>query len=264
MPSPARTFRSSRSPLLAALVAAPAPRALGGELVYVALGEQTRLGMQAGDPDRIAAVLGSTGRRVRTIDLTAPGMTSEQILREQLEAVLRLRPFLVTLAVGSADACGRTPLPRFARDLEIIADLLHRNVPNVIVSTFGPPGDACARSGAALQRRLDAFNGAIVRSVKRSRLSLADLGDGGRSDGRRTRSRQDHAPPALCGSPRTARQRGARLVPERGAFPSFRVTGRAIPAQIERLPATPVGDSPEVYTWLHARPSSGRRSGWWG
>lgn len=181
MPSSALPVRFSRCLLLAALVGAHASSALGGELVYVALGEQTRFGMQARDPDRIAAVLGSAGMRVRVIDLTAPSVTSEMIHREQLRNVIALRPFLVTVAVGSADACGRTPLRRFARDLEIIADLLHRNVPNVIVSTIGPPDRPCTRSGPGLERRLAAFNWAIIRSTKRNRLSLADIGGGGRT-----------------------------------------------------------------------------------
>ncbi len=183
MPPSCAPRSACRILLFTSLVLAPA-RTLPRELVYVALGEQAHLGMQAGDPDRIAAVLGSTGRRVRVIDLTAPGVTSESIRRDQLRNVVALRPFLVTLAVGAADACGGTPLRRFARDLEIIADLLHRNVPNVIVSTFGPPDQRCTRSGPALARRVDAFNWAIVRAVKRNRLSLADVGGGGRTAAR--------------------------------------------------------------------------------
>ncbi len=184
MSSPAPALRSCRWLLLATLVAGPTAGARAGELVYVALGEQTRFGMQAGDPEQIARALGITGMRVRVVDLTAPGVTSDVIRREHLRNAIALRPFLVTLAVGAADACGRTPLRRFARDLEIIADLLHRNVPNVIVSTSGPPDEHCARSGSALRRRVDAFNWAIVRSARRNRLSLADLGGIGRSTAR--------------------------------------------------------------------------------
>ncbi len=170
---------ASRSLLLVALVVAPVRSAGTGALVYVALGEPTHLGMQVEDPARIAEVLAGSGRRVRLVDLTAAGTTAGQIRRDQLQRVITLRPFLVTVAIGPTDACGTTTPQRFARDLEIVADLLHRNVPNVIVSTFAAPDERCGRTPRVLERRAETFNWILIRSAKRNRLSLADLGGGG-------------------------------------------------------------------------------------
>lgn len=165
--------------LLCSLLFAAIPgTTVAGELVYVALGAQTAVGMQAGDPSRIAEVLGRSGRRVRLVDLTAPGVTVAELRRDHLSRAVALRPFLVTVAIGPADACGHTSLSGFSRDLQTVADLLHRNAPNVIVSTFARPAEGCALGGRALERRVDAFQWAIIRAVRRNRLSLVDLGGG--------------------------------------------------------------------------------------
>lgn len=147
--------------------------------VYAAVGETAGAGAAAAAPSRLADRLERAGTRLRLVDLTLPSMTAEQLRRDQLPRVVALRPALVTVSVGATDVCAATPLLQFSRDLHVIADLLRRNVPSVVLSTVTLPEGACARSGPALQRRLESFNWAITRTAERNGAALADVSGAG-------------------------------------------------------------------------------------
>lgn len=163
-----------------AAVLAPSTRALAaGELVYVALGERTPPGARSGDQDRIADRLAAGRGRIRRVDLTAPGVRAEDVRRTSLAPALSLRPKVVTLAIGAADACGTTELRRFARDLHVVTELLRRNSGVVVLSTMATPDGPCSRSGAALHRRVAAFNAVIARAASQNGVLLAQVRPGG-------------------------------------------------------------------------------------
>lgn len=166
--------------LLAALLGSAGPARAASELVYVALGEQAPPGARAGDPARIAGRLAAAGSRVRRVELTAPGMRMEEVRPGPLGQVLSLRPKIVTLSIGAADACGTTELRRFARDLHVVTELLRRNSGMVVLSTMAPPEGPCTTSGTALRRRVEGFNAVIVRAAVQNGVRLAELrpGDG--------------------------------------------------------------------------------------
>ena len=128
-----------------------------------------------------AAALSSLAERVgkpmRLIDLTTPGATSADIRTDQLGRAVALRPARVTLTFGSADVCGATSLRSFARDLQIIVDLLQRNSGHVIISTIAAPAGPCSLSGAALRHRLEAFNLTIMQTGQRHGSTLVEAQD---------------------------------------------------------------------------------------
>ena len=166
--------------VLAALLAAAAPARAAGQAVYVSLGEETPPGARAGDSARLVERLAAAGTRVRRVELTSPGIRVEQIRQGLLGQAVSLRPKIVTLSVGAADACGTTELRAFARDLHVVTELLRRNSGLVVLSTMAPPGGPCSRSGPALRRRVEAFNAVIARAAAQNGVWLAEVrGDDG-------------------------------------------------------------------------------------
>lgn len=151
-----------------------APPALAAEPVHVAVGDRSAPVPRGAIPAELAQRLERSGKRLQLVDLTAPGATAAEVRTQQLPRAMALRPMVVTVAIGSADVCGSTPLRSFARDLEIIADLLRRNATAVSISTIPAPAGACALSPRALQARLDAFNATIARTAERQGLAVAE------------------------------------------------------------------------------------------
>jgi len=92
-----------------------------GELRYVALGDSLTQGIGASRPERgyvglIADALAQrTGRTVGVVNLSITGVRLADLVACQLDAVARLQPDLVTVAVGANDA-GRTDPAAFRAD----------------------------------------------------------------------------------------------------------------------------------------------------
>jgi lysophospholipase L1-like esterase len=166
--------------VLAALVAAR-PAGAGGEIVYVALGDSTGVGVGArtggGYPQRLAARLERAGRAVRLVNLSETGATAADLLRHQLDRLTAAQPTLVTLAIGANDVgFGRTEA-EFAHDLEALgARLSTLHVP-VVAATIPDVSLAPAAAGAtpALLDRISRFNAEIRRAAVRYGWRLVDL-----------------------------------------------------------------------------------------
>ncbi|HYD39243.1 MAG TPA: SGNH/GDSL hydrolase family protein [Anaeromyxobacter sp.] len=160
---------------LTCALGAAAPARAAGEAVYVSLGDVTPPGARAGDSARIVERLGTAGTRVRRVELTAPGMRADQVRQGPLGQAVSLRPKIVTLSIGAADACGTTELRTFARDLHVVTELLRRNSGLVVLSTMAIPEGPCSRAGPALRRRVEAFNAVIARAAAQNGVHLAEL-----------------------------------------------------------------------------------------
>ena len=88
----------------------PARRAMGGGPVMVVLGDSVAEGQD--DPDPAGGWLGWAGRLARELgvsreemlNVSDPGATVEDVVRDQLPAVADLRPRLVVLGCGMNDA----------------------------------------------------------------------------------------------------------------------------------------------------------------
>ena len=80
-----------------------------GELLYVAIGDSAAQGIGASSPDRsYVGVLADeiraiTGRTVRVVNLSVSGATVELAVRDQLPRFRKLRPDVVTVAIGAND-----------------------------------------------------------------------------------------------------------------------------------------------------------------
>jgi acyl-CoA thioesterase I len=80
-----------------------------GELLYVAIGDSAAQGIGATSPDRsyvgvlAEEVRAITGRSVRVVNLSVSGATVELALRDQLPRFVKLKPDIVTVAIGAND-----------------------------------------------------------------------------------------------------------------------------------------------------------------
>jgi acyl-CoA thioesterase-1 len=165
--------------LAAALAAAPA-RA-GAPLAFFALGDSTAVGVGAaqggGYPQRLARRLEASGVPVKLEVAAVSGATVADVRRVQLPRLLAARPALVTLGVGLNDVVQGRTLRDFARDLEVIADLVRRTRATVVVATL--PDVSLAPSGrsapASLARRIEAYNASIRTVAERHGFVVADV-----------------------------------------------------------------------------------------
>ncbi len=100
-----------------------------GELLYVAVGDSAAQGIGASRPGRsyvglIAAHLReTTGRSIRVVNLSISGARLREALALQLPALRRLKPDIVTVAVGANDIAG-FDAGRFERELTELYDAL--------------------------------------------------------------------------------------------------------------------------------------------
>ena len=82
---------------------------LKGDLLYVAIGDSAAQGIGASSPDRsYVGVLADeiravTGRSVRVVNLSVSGATVELAVRDQLPRFVKLKPDIVTVAIGAND-----------------------------------------------------------------------------------------------------------------------------------------------------------------
>lgn len=85
------------------------PQGCEGGLLYVALGDSSAQGVGASRPDRgyvgllAKRLRATTGEPVRLVNLSVSGARINDVLERQLPALSRLRPDLVTVAIGGND-----------------------------------------------------------------------------------------------------------------------------------------------------------------
>jgi acyl-CoA thioesterase-1 len=168
-------------PLLAACVLVAPGAARASPLVYAALGDSTAVGVGAdqggGYPERIARRLVASGVAVKLLNLGAQGATAADLRRTQLPRLLSEHPGLVTIGVGLDDAVAGRPLAEFARDLQVLADLVARTKAPVVVSELPDVSLSPARTGSAraLARRIAAYNAVIREVTERYGFLVADV-----------------------------------------------------------------------------------------
>ncbi len=96
-----------------------------GELLYVAIGDSAAQGIGASRPDRSYVGLiaehtrEATGRSIRVVNLSVSGATTELAVRDQLPRFRKLRPDLVTVAIGANDIAAWDPVA-FERNIRSI------------------------------------------------------------------------------------------------------------------------------------------------
>lgn len=148
--------------------------------MYVALGDSTAVGIGApsggGYPQRLARRIEAAGVPVKLVLLGVAGATAAGLRRDQLPRALSASPALVTIGIGSNDLTQERSLREFARDLEIVADLVGRTKAAVVISNL--PDLAATPSGRgappSFARRLAQYNAAIQLVAERHGFQLAD------------------------------------------------------------------------------------------
>jgi acyl-CoA thioesterase I len=149
-------------------------------MTYVALGDSTAAGVGAngvGYPARLARKLEASGFGVKLVNLGMSGATVSDLRRDQLPKVFGSGAQLVTIGIGLNDVMRDRPLREFARDLQIVADLVHKTKAVVVISTLPDltlsPG--AARFPPRVGRRIAEYNAVIQTVAERHGFFVADL-----------------------------------------------------------------------------------------
>ena len=156
---------------------------MSAELLYVALGDSTAIGVGAGAgggyPERLVAKLRAAFPALKLLNLGESGATTSDLRETQLPRALRTRPRLVTLGIGINDVGLQIPDDAFALNLEetvvplrkLGAPIAIANIPDLALA----PAVARVVPRSFYERRIELFNEHITATAARHRLSLVDL-----------------------------------------------------------------------------------------
>src|SRR5215472_19370958 len=107
---------------------------------YVAFCDSTGLGVgnrsDGGYPERLSRRLQSSGINAGILNLAQSGATTRDVMQEQVQKAVSMRPSLVTLGVGTNDLWRMVPLGTFEMKLKLIANQLEASGAEIVVSTL--------------------------------------------------------------------------------------------------------------------------------
>jgi acyl-CoA thioesterase I len=157
----------------------------GAPILYVALGDSTVEGVGASTPEatyvsRVHARLRAVYPRANVVNLGADGATSADVIADQLERAVLLRPRLVTLSIGPNDITAHVPVAEYERNVGAIFQRLGRETGAVVVANLLPDlaitprfrGRPTTPEVGELTQR---FNEALLRRARASRIEVVDL-----------------------------------------------------------------------------------------
>lgn len=185
-------FLARRSPIDPFVNPSPEPVTFGDDgpaLSFVVLGDSTAAGQGAPYEAGIAVACArhlaegsAAARRVRLVNLAVSGAKMADVVRDQLEPAIALRPDVVLVAAGANDVTGLTRTSRVADDLGSIVDGLRDRSPQVrIVVTGSPDVGSAARLAQPLRAvaglRTGQLNAAIRKVATRERLTFAPIAE---------------------------------------------------------------------------------------
>src|SRR5438132_5242495 len=151
---------------------------MSAELLYVALGDSTAIGVGAGAgggyPERLVAKLRPAFPALKLLNLGESGATTSDLRETQLPRALRTRPRLVTLGIGINDVGLQIPDDAFALNLEetvvplrkLGAPIAIANIPDLALA----PAVARAVPRSFYERRIELFNDHITAPAAVDRL----------------------------------------------------------------------------------------------
>ena len=161
------------------------PRDPGASLLYVALGDSTVEGVGASSPDatyvaRLHARLRGVYPRAGVINLGVGGATSRDVVADQVERAILLRPQLVTLSVGPNDITEQVPVTEYEANVDTILRRLTAETRAVVVANLLPDLAVTPRfrgrdSTPEVARLTVQFNEALRRQASRHGVELVDL-----------------------------------------------------------------------------------------
>ncbi|MBM7365627.1 SGNH/GDSL hydrolase family protein [Gordonia hydrophobica] len=149
---------------------------------FVAIGDSQTEGMGDGDAergyrgwaDRLAEHLAANQPDFRYANLAVRGKNTRDVLTQQLEPAVALRPDLIAAPLGMNDVIGRIDLDDVHADLDVIYRRLAETGAEVIVSTF-PDISEINPFGRVFQDRLLDMNGMMRDFARDYGFVLVDL-----------------------------------------------------------------------------------------
>ena len=153
-----------------------------GAVTYVALGDSTGIGIGATEGGYVARLF----KRVEIVrrgsslsNLCFSGATSEDVVRNQLERGVALRPTLVTLGIGINDIGHGIGLDQFSANFEkVLAELTTRTSASILVLNI-PDISTAPRIPPPLRdqlvRQIVVFNARIAELTRKHNVALFDI-----------------------------------------------------------------------------------------
>jgi acyl-CoA thioesterase-1 len=153
-----------------------------GPINYVALGDSTGAGVGARNGGYVARLF--TRIKLQRPDSTlanlcVSGATTEDVLRDQLDAGIRKQPNLVTLGIGINDIGHGFSTDRFSKNYEQIVSRLKNETPAVIVVSNIPDVSTAPSipiyERAEYHRRIVLFNERLAEIASRHGVEVFDV-----------------------------------------------------------------------------------------
>jgi acyl-CoA thioesterase-1 len=160
------------------------PRDSCREIVYVALGDSTAVGVGASGPEhnyvsRLTARLQAIYRQVHTTNLGVSGATAADVAAGQLARAVALQPDLVTLSIEPNDITQGRDVQHYERTLDIILGTLTRETRAVVVVNLLPDLAVAPRISGPLQETVGQqtvrFNAVLQRVAQKHDVEVVDL-----------------------------------------------------------------------------------------
>ena len=161
------------------------PRDHKAPLLYVALGDSTVEGIGATSPAmtyvaRLHTRLRGVYPRAAVINLGVGGATSADVVSDQLDRAILLRPNLVTLSVGPNDITSHVPAAEYEDNVGRVFRRLTGEINAVVVVNLMPDLAVTPRfhgrdNEPAVARLTVDFNAALTRQARRYGVEVVDL-----------------------------------------------------------------------------------------
>jgi acyl-CoA thioesterase I len=160
----------------------PAAKIIVGPLNYVALGDSTGAGVGANEGGYVARLF----KRILAVrpgskltNLCVSGATTEDVLREQLEAAVRLKPNFITLGVGINDISHGIDIEVFTQNYNRILERLTSETDAVIVIINIPDVSSAPRIPSPFRNeyhdRIVRFNQKLGEIAARYGVTIFDV-----------------------------------------------------------------------------------------
>jgi lysophospholipase L1-like esterase len=143
---------------------------------YVALGDSYTIGTSVATaerfPDQLVAALTTTERALDLVaNLGVNGYTSADLIRDELPAVDRSRPDLVTVLIGVNDVVRRVPPAMYEANVATILDAILGRLPADRIVTVAMPDYTVTPAGADYGDPRTQHDGIVAANASMARLS---------------------------------------------------------------------------------------------
>lgn len=156
----------------------------GSSLKYVALGDSLSAGVGSEDPQQTlvyqyALHLAENVLQVDVVNLAVPGATTEDVIQNQIPAVIAQQPDYITLLIGINDLHNRVPPETFRSNFKVIlSHLITQTKANILIMNLPYLGSGklvYPPYNFLLDYRTKQFNDIIADLSTEKRIHLVNL-----------------------------------------------------------------------------------------